>query len=288
MRSLVLSALAAALAAIAAPAHAAPEKLWELSGLREPESVLPDTAAGVLYVSNVVGEFRAKDGVGFISRVSPEGKMIEAEWVAGLNAPKGLGKVGGVLYVADIDELVEIDVASGKIAKRHPAPGAIFLNDVATAPDGRVFVSDTGTNTIWLLENGAFAPWLTTDALKGPNGLLVEGDRLLVAGIGKLPQGGKDGVPANLIEVPFATKTARNLGDGAPVGYLDGLAALGDGAYLATDYGNGPLYRIAKDGSFETLVTFGPGTADLAYDAATKTAFVPLSKDGKLVAYRLP
>ncbi len=56
-----------------------------------------------------------KDGNGFLSKISPDGKMITAEWVKGFNAPKGLGLVGGTLYVADIDELVAVDIAKGEI-----------------------------------------------------------------------------------------------------------------------------------------------------------------------------
>src|SRR5690606_8639554 len=32
-----------------------PTKLWEVTGFQNPESALPDTAAGVIYVSNVAG-----------------------------------------------------------------------------------------------------------------------------------------------------------------------------------------------------------------------------------------
>ena len=54
---------------------------------------------------------------------------------------EGHGLVNGRLYVADIDKLVEIDAESGKIIARYDAPGAQFLNDVAAAPDGTVYVS---------------------------------------------------------------------------------------------------------------------------------------------------
>ena len=76
------------------------------------------------------------------------------------------------LYVADVDELIEINVASGEIVKRYPAKGAIFLNDVAVGEDGTVYVSDTPMNTIWRLKDGNFEPWFANDDLNGPNGLL--------------------------------------------------------------------------------------------------------------------
>lgn len=288
MRILLAAISTAAALAAAGPAAAGAEELWTLDGLKQPESALFDASGGVIYVSQVVGDMRAKDGVGQISKVSPDGKMVEADWVTGLNAPKGLGLSGGKLYVADIDELVEIDLASAKITARHPVEGAMFLNDVATDPAGRVYVSDTGTNTIWTLQGGEMKPWLKTDALKGPNGLAVEGDAMIVAAFGKPPADGRAAVPGNLIEAPLSGETARNLGDGTPVGALDGLVPLGGGKYLATDYLKGPLYLIDASGSFETLAELPPGTADLSFDPASRTAFVPQNKDGKLLAFRIP
>src|SRR5262245_53031155 len=110
------------------------EEAWSLAGFKEPESALYDPQRNVVYVSNVAGEADGKDGVGFISKMSPDGKMIEPEWVKGLNGPKGLMMSGNKLYVSDIDQLVEIDVDKGEVSNRWPAEGAKFLND--TAVDG--------------------------------------------------------------------------------------------------------------------------------------------------------
>lgn len=287
----MLSRLAAAAFALlaASPAVAAePQTLWELDGLRQPESALFDPAANVIYVSEVGGDMRAKDGDGAISKVSPDGKVIQRDWVKGLNAPKGLGLANGKLYVADIDEVVEIDVAGAKVTKRHPVEGAQFLNDVTTDSAGRVFVSDTATNTIWAIENGELKAWLKRDALKGPNGLAIEGDNMIVAGFGKPPANGEAAVPANLVEAPLSGEAARDLGDGTPIGALDGLVVLGGGKYLATDYLKGPLYLVDASGSFEVLAELSPGSADLSFDPKTRTAFVPRNKDGKLTALRIP
>ena len=284
----VVLAAVAATTLLAAPATAVTaERLWELDALKQPESALYDAGSKVIYVSEVTGEMTAKDGVGGISKVSPDGNMIEADWVTGLDAPKGLGLANGVLYVADIDTLVEIDVASAKIVGRHRIEGAVFLNDVATDPEGRVYVSDTKTNTIWVLENGSLKTWLKRDDLNGPNGLAVEGDALIVASFGKSASGESVAVPGHLLEAPLSGDSLRNLGDASPVGALDGLAALGGGKYLATDYLKGPLLLIDASGAFQVLAELSPGSADLAWDEAGRTVFVPRNKDGKLTAFRI-
>ncbi len=286
MRLALIALTALSLVNFAAEA-AEPQKLWELTGLKTPESVLPDDSGQLLFVSNVNGDVLTKDGNGFLSKISPDGKMISAEWVKGFNAPKGLGLVGDTLYVADIDELVAVDVAKGEITQRYPAKDAVFLNDIAVDKNGRVFVSDTGTNTIWALDNGNFSVWLKDPKLKSPNGLLVDGDKLIVAGFGTLPDDKQSGTPASLIQVSLADKKIRNLGDATPVGYLDGLEPLGGGAFVVTDWFQGVLYRIHASGKFEQLIDFAQGSADLTYIPATKTVIIPLMLENKIVAYKL-
>ncbi|MBK6477899.1 MAG: hypothetical protein IPF93_06335 [Saprospiraceae bacterium] len=41
----------------------------------------------------------------------------------GLQAPKGMGIFNGKLYVADLKEVVTIDIASGKIENRFKVQG---------------------------------------------------------------------------------------------------------------------------------------------------------------------
>ena len=76
-------------------AQAEPVKVWELTGLKAPESALPDPSGEVLYVSNIDGSPVEKDGNGSISKVSPDGKMMEPSWATGLDAPKGMAISGG-------------------------------------------------------------------------------------------------------------------------------------------------------------------------------------------------
>src|SRR5919199_2015323 len=111
-------------------------KLWETStDLKNPESVAYVANQNVLFVSNVNGKPDQKDQNGFISKVSPSNEgIIDLNWITGLDAPKGMAisNDGTKLYVSDIIDLVEIDIASGRIIKHFNAPGSSFLNDVAS------------------------------------------------------------------------------------------------------------------------------------------------------------
>ena len=271
----------------AAVAAAAPKLLWEAKGLAQPESVVQDPATGAIYVSNIAGAIMQKDGNGFIAKLNGDGKVVTRQWVKGLYAPTGLALHDRTLYVADIDQLVEINAASGEILKRYPAKGATFLNDVAVDPDGTVYVSDTPTNTIWRLKDGSFEPWLANDNLNGPNGLLVQGDTLIVASLGKIPSVGQKQELAGLSQISLKDQAVSKLGNGQPIGNLDGIQPFPPGAYLVTDWAAGALYRIDAKGKAERLIDLNQGSADLIYLPEKKIVLIPMMLDNSLVAYKL-
>lgn len=263
------------------------EKMWELEGLETPESVIFDKERDVLYISNVAGVPNDKDGKGFISRVSLAGKMVEKEWVAGLNAPKGMAIFGDMLYVSDLDRLVAIDIEKGEVAKTYDAPDAVFLNDVTADKKGAVYVSDMMDNAIYRLKGDEWGVWLRDDALMSPNGLLAEKGRLVVACWGVRTEGFATSRPGHLKSVSYEEKKIKDLGDGSDVGALDGLEADGKGAYLVTDFKAGKLYRIMASGRVETLLELSAGSADLEHAHSEDLVVIPIMHENKAVAYRV-
>ena len=95
------------------------------------ESVAFDSKNNVLYVSCIDGKPEEKDGKGYIGKVAPDGKVIAAQWVSGLDAPKGLGIYKDNLYVADVTKIVTINIPTGKVSGSVEVPGSKFLNDIA-------------------------------------------------------------------------------------------------------------------------------------------------------------
>ena len=260
---------------------------WETTGFERPESVVFDEGDGVLYVSNINGDGTAVDGNGYISKLSASGEVLEKQWATGLNGPKGMALHGGMLYVSDINELAVIDLATGEITATYQAPDAKFLNDVAAHQDGRVFVSDIITNTIHVLENDSFEIWLQDAALENPNGLLAEADRLLVAAWGTMAEDFSTEVPGHLKAVDYGTKAITSLGDGEPVGNLDGVEPDGKGGYLVTDWMSGGLYRFSADGKAEMLMDLNQGSADHEVIEADGIAVIPMMMDGNVIAYKV-
>lgn len=128
----------------AANSEDGPAVVWTITeGIKKPESVYYDADSGFLFLSQIgEGTPADKDGDGWISKLSTDGKVIENKWVTGLNAPKGLRSHGGTLWVSDIDRLVAVDIEKGEISKEVPVPNSKFLNDVACDEEGTVYVSD--------------------------------------------------------------------------------------------------------------------------------------------------
>jgi hypothetical protein len=282
------AAPALALLAWASPAACEPVELWETTGLKTPESALPDPTETSAYVSNVNGNPTDKDGNGFISKVSlADGKILELNWAKGLDAPKGMALANNRLYVSDIDQLVEIDAGNGEIVARYDAPGAKFLNDVAADGEGRIYVSDSSTSAVWRLAGGKFQKWMEGEALKFPNGLHVNGDKLIIAAWGAPGISAQKSAPANLVEVSIPDKTVRDLGDGTPIGNLDGVEPLDDTSFLVTDWVAGALYRIDASGKAKLLLDLDQGSADIGWVPAKRLLLIPMMMDDKLVAYHL-
>ncbi|MEE9552413.1 MAG: hypothetical protein V3V89_05145 [Gammaproteobacteria bacterium] len=227
-----------------------------------------------------------KDGNGFISKVSLEGEILELEWVAGLNAPKGLAIYSNKLYTADIDALIEIDITTAKISNRYKVSDAKFLNDVAASKGGEIYVSDMVLHRIHCLKNGIFSIWFETTVLESPNGLLVQGDQLIVGAWGMMTEGFSTEKAGHLKSISLKDKTISSIGDGISVGNLDGVEADLDGDYYVTDWMVGKLLHIEKSGAVRELLSLEQGMADHEYIQEKDLILLPMMKTNKLLAYK--
>ena len=136
----------------ATPPPPAVTKVATIAGFLAPESVLHDTAQDIYFVSNINGSTTAKDNNGFISRVRPDGAVENLKFIEGghngvtLHAPKGLALLGDTLWVADIDVVRAFDARTGtaRDSVSLATLGAVFLNDIAIAQTGALYITDTG------------------------------------------------------------------------------------------------------------------------------------------------
>lgn len=249
-------------------------KLWATDTLlKVPESVLYDAGNKVLYVANIDGQPWDRDGKGSVGKVGLDGKIIAVDWVSGLNAPKGMGLYKGNLYVADLDEVLVIDINKGAIAKRIPVEGAQGLNDITIDKKGVVYVSDSKGLKVYRIENDVAAVYL--ENLQGPNGVLHHNGDLYVLDKGGLYKTEKD-------------KTLTKITDGMEGG-TDGLENVKGKDFIVSCWG-GSIWYVKEDGSREHLLDTREqqiNTADIGYDAAKRIVYVPTFWKNGIVAYQL-
>jgi len=262
------------------------ELIWETQGFNNPESVIYDVSSDVLFVSNVNGSPVEKDGNGYISKILPDGTMLRKHWVVGLNAPKGLTIFEGTLYVADIDTLVAIDIASGTIINSYQVDDAKFLNDVAADKNGKIFVSDMVLNRIHCLCDGQFNIWLESPELENPNGLHTEEDNLILGAWGVMTEDFSTEVPGHLKSISIIDKSITSLG-GTPIGNLDGVESDGMGGYYVTDWMTGKLYQINKAGEAKLLLELEQGMADHEVILEKNLIIIPMMNNDKVLAYKI-
>jgi sugar lactone lactonase YvrE len=259
---------------------AALQQVWETpKEFLFPESAVYDAKRNVIYVSNFDLYGRAASAGGqFISRLSPDGEIIEKEWLKGLRLPTGMVIVGDRLYVVERTALVEVDIETAQVANRHAMPAPGFPNDIVADAAGRLYVSDSRRDVVYRFADGSFEEWLGAPLISGPNGLFVDGQSLIVGNSGD----------NSLKRVDLETKEARVIAR-LGAGVIDGIR-MDDKGSLIVSHTEGRVFRIASDGGITRLLdTTGPGryTADFEYIAEKNLLAIPGYADGRVVAYRM-
>jgi hypothetical protein len=251
-------------------------KKWETPAqLMTPESVKYDQARNVIYVSNINGNPSEKDGNGFISKLSPDGRIIDLKWVVGLDAPKGMGIIDGHLYVTNITEIVEIEISSGKILNRYKVAGSVFLNDIDTDEKGVVYFSDSGNGKVFRLKNGKVDEWLKGSRFEGANGLSCSGFTLYI------------GTRNALLAINTSSGSVDDFA--VNTGSIDGLEYIGTGSFLFSDW-NGSVYKVSKNSPKELLLNTSSSkinAADIEYIPASHLLLVPTFFDNRVMAYAI-
>lgn len=235
------------------------------------ESVLYDKATGTIYVANIEGNPTDKDGKGSISIIDKTGAILTQEWVTGLNAPKGMGITGGKLYVTDIDQLVEIDIASASVSATYPVEGAEFLNDVDTH-DGKVYFTDMNKGKVHLLADGVVST--ISEGHESINGIAVSEGGVIY------------GLDASGLIVWTEDGSTEVINSHVTGG--DGLVILGDGNFIASRWA-GEIWFVSGDGQTLLLDTKAQesNTADIGYIPSENLLLVPTFFKNKVVTYQL-
>lgn len=187
------------------------------------------------------------DGDGRIIRISSAGQILESSILpkVRLHAPKGLAFHQGILYFTDIDRMLGIRIADGRVTLQLSFIGvSSFLNDVTIWDSNTLYVSDSDKGIIFkvdLVKKTYQA--LHIPVIPGVNGLLADTARNRLYFVS---MGNKD-VPGYLGEIDLGRMKVQPLvtGTGSGIsGMLDGLQRKYDRLYVsdwAAKSGESPL-----------------------------------------------
>ena len=262
----------------------------EMGGFAAPESVV--FGGDFVFVSNVgaSGKATAKDGDGFISKVSKgSGMMVRRDWATGLNSPKGMVVIKNTLYVTDIDKVLGFDLKTAKqvFSLDLADTKSVFINDIAVKDNGTLFVSASDINAIFVINiNKKSYEKLAIDAPKGVNGLCYEAQTktLWLNSMGESGNGELGRVTDLSSDPTYETISS------ARKGTLDGLQIPEKGLILYSDWGapkskRGVILRYDTKTEMSRPVplhrTFG-GPADFIFDNETACFYIPLMTENKL------
>lgn len=259
-----------------------------VTGLKMPESSIahPD---GRIFVTEI-GEF-GKNNDGKITIINTDGSKTTL--TGGLNDPKGIDMFNNQLYVADIDQVIRIDLKGNKTVFAKPSDfqdKPIFLNDIEIDGLGNVFVSDSGDDNgkhaaVYKITPAGKVTQLINEksGIKRPNGLLMDGpNALLVAdfGTGKLFR-------LNYSENHKKIKsivTLLNQGFGG----ADGLIRDPNGILYVSDWAGGKVWQLSEPKATPQLISEGhQSSADINLAADGKTILMPDMKAGTLVPIQI-
>ncbi len=241
-----------------------------VEGLSGPEGVRYDAELDLYFVSNFNGE-PAGDANGFVSKVSAEGEILQLKFMVGseqwpLHGGRGMWVDERGLWLVDAGGVHLFDRANGEqlnfIDFSEFELG--FLNDVVRAKDGALYVTDTGTASLYRIDVDGVS--LATNVPMNPNGVALNpaNGRLLL-----VPWTGGNEV----IEWDIETETMNSLGTLDGGGNFDGVEVF-NGRIIVASQEDTSLH-VMVDGVDQRVFDLPGRPADIGIDTKRNRVAVP-------------
>lgn len=142
-----------------------------------PEGIAVHPSTGKIYVSSLhQNKIVAVDNNGAVTDVIASGQN-GFTWGLGMK----FSNDGTILWACSADgkggtALFAVDHRQEKILKSFTHDSARFLNDLVIINDGRIFITDTESGALFLLQNDSLQLFLRTEELKWANGIAATPD----------------------------------------------------------------------------------------------------------------
>jgi len=274
------------------------------------ESCVYDPGRGVIVAPSrgVPQSVRANDA--WIAFINHDGSVHTPRWIGiqnpgaerddmnpplVLNEPFGSFLHQGVLYLADSDGgtpdpknvgqntprvavLRTFDMATGRPLESVTVSGSQWLNDIAVAPDGTVYGTNTGaadraeTWQVWKISpNGEASLFVQGAPLNMPNGIEVDGDgNIVVVNIGT----------ADVITFAPDGKVVRT--EQAAQSGNDGLVIMVDGVKFVSSVRLGGVSMMVPGKSARLIAENIPSAASMCYDPDANQLVIPMNANNGL------
>lgn len=267
------------------PERAEPPPAASTRGFSGPEAVRYDPELDVWFVANFNGEAE-DDSNGFISKLDSAGLVVELRFMRGtlapLHGPRGMYITGDTLWAADADGVHAFHRRTGAhlafIDFRPLEPG--FLNDIALAGDGALYITDTGRDKhrVYRLRGRDVTIAIEDRRIGNPNGITWDQFHqwFLLAGWG---EGG-----SVIAWRPGGTEVI-DVGT-SHQGRLDGIEILGGTIYVASQADS--TIRTIAGGAEEAIIRTNGAPADIGLDMERRRLAVPYIALNRVEIWALP
>lgn len=235
-------------------------RLMRPARLNQPESIAWNDSTRTFMVSNV--------GSGQILSLDKEGKY--SVFAKGLDAPRGIKVVGNLLYVADNSQLKSLNLKTGALKASVPLKGAVMLNDIESDHLGRIYITDTKANRLYIHDPGTkLTESLESKLLNAPNGIVYDAPRrqMFIVSLSE---------SSPILAFDIASKEfsvfRRTLYDN-----LDGIAIHDDGRIFYSSWGERCIFMINQEQN-RTIIWQKDiqSPADIYYHKPTNEILVPI------------
>lgn len=260
-------------------------------GLQGPRAIVYDAIADVYLVSNVNGGPLDEDENGFVSRISPEGEVLSAQWIPSvgsgdvMNGPKGMAIRGDSLFITDIGCIHIANRESGEIVETRCLDDVTSLSGIDVATEGSLFVTDRGfdlvdgqtvssaTDAVYRLtfrEDQRGSTLAQGVDLNHPTGLAIGPIGILVTTAG-----------GELIRFTPSGERTDLVATAGQV--FEGVVFVADGGFAYSSSSDSSVYLVDGSGSVGTLIDGIGVPGDLGYDSSRNRVLIPLSEENRLL-----
>src|SRR5262249_1067341 len=138
---------------------------------------------------------------------------------------------------------------------------------------------------VWAVRGGVASLFSDAPQLELQNGILVDGNRVVVATDGRPGRGG-GGTPGSLFAIDLTTKAVTQVTTQS-IGTPDGLELDGRGGYIVSEVGGGRIFHVAAGGGVRQIRQVDRQPADISFVPARKLLLVPHLGLNRVSAYDL-